>query len=160
MTVAQRAVSILERCKDADRFAVSLVTLGRLHLDEGDPARAEAMLQRALKSIENLSKENSPTEVLIFGHLGILYGRTGRHREKESYFQRAIEINRRLLGLEHPRLLDSMDAYANLLRVTKRKGEVKKLEMHVREQRGKYRRQNPAATSVVDVRSLMRQRDQ
>ena len=159
MTMAQRAVSILERC-NSDHFAVSLVTLARLHLDEGDSARAEATLQRALRSIEKLSKEDSPTQALIFGHLGVLYGRTGRHRDAESYFQRAIEINRRLLGLEHPRLLDSMDAYANLLRATKRKGEAKKLEMHVREQREKYRRQNPAAASVVDVSSIMRQRDQ
>jgi tetratricopeptide (TPR) repeat protein len=157
-TTAQRAVSILERGKNSDDLAVSLVTLGRLHLDQGDSAAAETMLQRALRSIDNLGKEDSPTRALIFGHLGVLYGRTGRHREAEPFFQRAIEINRRLLRPEHPKLLDSMGAYADFLRTTKRKGEAKKLEAYIREQREKYRQQNPSVANVVDVSSLMRQR--
>ena len=70
---------------------------------------------------------------LICGRLGVIYGSTGRPREVEPFFQSAIDTNRRLLGLEHPRLLDSMCAYANLLRTAKRKGEAKKLEADGRE---------------------------
>jgi len=159
LTTAQRAVSILERYKDTDSFAVSLVTLSRLHMDNGDTARAETMLQRALRSIDNLGQEESPTRALIFGHLGVLYGSTGRHSDAESYFQRAIEMNRRVLGPTHSRVLDTMGAYADFLRATKRKGEAKKLEQYVRTQRENYRLQNPSIASVVDVRTLMRQGD-
>ncbi|MCU1338596.1 MAG: Tfp pilus assembly protein PilF [Bryobacterales bacterium] len=158
MATAKRAVSLLECCKDSDHFAVSLVTLSRLHLDQGDSASAEAVLLRALSTIESASKEDSPTQALIFAHLGVLYGGIGRPRQAEPYFQRAIEIERRLLGPEHPTLLDSMDAYAAFLRATNRRGDAKKLEAYVREQREKYRLQNPAVANVVDVNSLMRRR--
>jgi len=71
--------------------------------------------------------------------------------------QRALEINRRLLTPDHPRLLESMGAYATVLRATKRKGEAKKLEAYIDEQRRKYKAENPAAANVVDVHSLMKQ---
>jgi tetratricopeptide (TPR) repeat protein len=158
MAAAQKAVSILEGCNKSDSLAVGLVTLSRLHLDGGDPARAEAMLQRALKTSESLGTEDTPTRALIYGHMAVVYGNTGKHREAESYFQRSIDINRRLLGGEHPRLLDSMSAYADYLRTAKRKGEAKQMEAYVREQREKYRTQNPTAANVVDVRSLMKER--
>jgi tetratricopeptide (TPR) repeat protein len=149
----------LERYKDTDSFAVSLVTLSRLHMDNGDTARAETILQRALRSVDNLGQGESPTRALIFGHLGVLYGSTGRHSDAESYFQRAIEMNRRVLGPAHSRVLDTMGAYADFLRATKRKGEAKKVEEYVRTQRENYRLQNPSIASVVDVRTLMRQGD-
>jgi tetratricopeptide (TPR) repeat protein len=158
MPIAQKAVSILEHCKSTDSLTVGLVTLSRLHLDGGDPARAEALLQRALRTSESLGEEDTPTRALIYGHLGVVYGGTGKQREAESYFQRSIDINRRLLGGEHPRLLDSMSAYADFLRTAKRKGEAKQLEAYVRERREKYRTENPAAANVVDVRSLMKER--
>lgn len=156
ITEAQRAVSILEHCKNSDAIAVTLVILSRLHLDDGDSAAAEASLRRALRSIDGLGQECTPTRALIFGHLGVIYGRTGRPREAESLFQSAIEMNRRLLGPEHPRLLDSMGAYANFLRTTKRKGEAKKLDTYIREHRENYRMKNPSTEGVVDVHTLMK----
>jgi tetratricopeptide (TPR) repeat protein len=154
ITTARKAVTVLERCENSDHLAVSLVTLSRLYLDEGDSAGGEAMLQRALRSIEDLGQEDSPARALVFGHLGVLYAGTGRYRQAEPYLQRAIEINQRLLGPDHPRLLESMEAYANLLRMTKRKGEAKKLEAYIREQRERYQLQNPAVANFVDISSI------
>jgi hypothetical protein len=59
-----------------------------------------------------------------------------------------------LLTPDHPRLLESMYAYALLLRATKRKGEAKKLEAYIEEHRKNYSAQNPTMTNVVDVHSL------
>jgi len=92
ITAAQRAVPILERSGNPDSLAVGLVTLSRLRLENGDSTGAEATLQRALRSVENTNEQDSPVAALIFGHLGALYGRSGRHREAESYFERAIEM--------------------------------------------------------------------
>jgi tetratricopeptide (TPR) repeat protein len=158
LAAAQRAVTILERCGTPENFAMGLVTLGRLRLENGDSTGAEATLQRALRRVASTNEQDGPVAALIFGHLGALYGRSGRHREAESYFQRAIEMNRRLLGPEHPNLLDSMGAYADFLRLAKRKGEAKKLEQYIREHQEKQRQQNPSAASIVDVRTLMRER--
>ncbi len=157
MTTATRAVSILERGENSEDFATSLVTLGRLHLDEGDSTRAEALIERALGSIDKLGKEESPMRALILAHLGVVYGRNGRTIEAEPCFQRSIEMNKRLLGPEHPKLLDAMGAYADFLRTKKRKGEAKKLEAYIREHREKYLQQNPSVANTVDVHSLLRQ---
>jgi tetratricopeptide (TPR) repeat protein len=158
ITTAQRAVSILERGASLEQLQVGLVVLSRLHLDKGDSASAETMLQRALRSIESSGKDDCPTHALIFGHFGALLGRTGRYGEAEPYLQRSIEINRRFFSADHPRLLDSMGAYAEFLRMTKRKGEAKKLEAYIREKKDNSRQQNPSFDSVVDVKSLMNQR--
>ena len=154
ITAARRAVSIFERCcPHSDKLAVGLITLSRLAMDEGDPAGAEALLHQAL--IEQQSLEDSPARAVIFCDLGVLYTHTGRNREAEPYFQRALEIDRRLLGPDHPKLLDVMEAYAVFLRAAKRKSEAKKLETYVREARERYRVENPWMGNAVDARSLV-----
>jgi hypothetical protein len=77
--------------------------------------------------------------------------------EAEPYFQRALEINRRLLAPNHPRLLETMGAYAVLLRATRRKREAKTLEAYIDEHRKRYHAENPALANVVDVHGLMKQ---
>jgi tetratricopeptide (TPR) repeat protein len=157
ISAAERAGSILECCKNTEHFAVNLVIRSLLHADEGDCATAETMLLRAVSTMEGLSKEGSPAHAIILAHLGALYAHSGKHKEAEPYLQRALEINQRLLAPDHPRLLESMGAYATVLRATKRKGEAKKLEAYIEQQREKYKAENPAAANVVDVHSLMKQ---
>jgi tetratricopeptide (TPR) repeat protein len=156
MSTARKAISILERYQDSENLPVSLITLSQLHMDSGDFAAAEATLQRARECAENRNEAGSPTLALVFAHLAVIYGKIGRHLEAEPYFQRAIEINQRFFAPEHPRLLNSMSAYADFLRATKRKAEARKLEAYVREHREQYRLQNPTAGKVVDVSSLMK----
>jgi tetratricopeptide (TPR) repeat protein len=153
---AQRAVSILERCKNSDTLALGLVMLSRLRVDQGDLTGALAVLQRALEKLETRGKEDNVARALVLSHLGVLYSRTGKKGEAEPCFQKALDVNRRLLGPEHPQLLDCMSAYADFLRATKRKAEAKKLEAYVRERREKYRTQNPSIDNVVDISSLMK----
>jgi tetratricopeptide (TPR) repeat protein len=156
VNAAERAGSILECCKKTYNFAANLVIRGLLHLDEGDLAVGEAMFLRALNIAEDWSNDGSPAQATILTHLGALYTHNGRHKEAEPYFQRALEINRRLLTPDHPALLDSMGAYAALLRATRRKSEAKKLEAYIEEHRKKYNAENPAVANVVDVHSLMK----
>jgi len=100
-TAARRAVSILERCcPHSEKLAVGLITLGRLSMDEGDSAGAEALLHQPLIAEQGL--EDSPARALIFCDLGVLYGHTGRNREAEPHFQRALDIDRRLLWTRSP----------------------------------------------------------
>lgn len=160
MIYAERAVSILERHKDSNRLPVSLITLGRLQMEAGDTAIAETTLQRALDSVKDPDKTDNVTVALAFTHLAVLYGITGRYTEANWYFLRAIEMNQRLLGPDNPVLLDSMGAYADFLRATKRKREAKKLEAYIREHQENYREQNPSVGNVVDVSTLLRQSSQ
>jgi len=156
LAASERAGSLLECCRNSEHFAVNLVLRGVLRLDGGDFAGAETLLLRALNSMEASGQQSSPAQANVLTHLGSLYAHGGRHKEAESCFQRALEINRRLLALDHPKLLESMGAYAALLRATKRKGEAKKLEAYVDAQRQKYQAENPTAANVVDVHSLMK----
>jgi tetratricopeptide (TPR) repeat protein len=157
VAAAERAGSILECCRNTEHFAVNLALRGVLRLDEGDSAGAETLLLRALNSMEALGEQSSPARANVLTHLGSVYAHGGKHKEAESCFQRALEINRRLLAPDHPKLLESMGAYATLLRATKRKGEAKKLEAYIQAQRQKYQAENPVAANVVDVHSLMKQ---
>jgi len=156
LATAERAESILECCRNTEQFAANLVLRGVLRLDERDTAGAESMLLRALNGMEGSSEQSNPAQANVLTHLGVLYGRSGRHRESETCLQRALEINRRLLPPDHPRLLESMGAYADLLRATKRKGEAKKLEAYIDAQRQKYQAENPVEANVVDVHTLMK----
>jgi tetratricopeptide (TPR) repeat protein len=158
VTAAERAGSILECCTNTKPFTSNLVIRALLRLDEGDLAGGENMLLRALSTTEGPSIQGSPAQAVILTHLGVFYARNGRQREAEPYFQRALEINRRLLAPDHPGLLESMGAYAALLRATRRKSEAKKLEAYIDEHRKKYHADNPALANVIDVHSLMKQR--
>jgi tetratricopeptide (TPR) repeat protein len=107
--------------------------------------------------VEEPAKQGSPSHALILTHLGALYTRYGRHGQAEQYFQRALEINHRLLTPDHPRLLESISGYAALLRATKRKREAKKLEAYVDEHRRKHQAENPTLVNIVDIHALMKQ---
>jgi hypothetical protein len=63
----------------------------------------------------------------------------------------------RILASDHPRLLESMIAYAGLLRATRRRSEAKRLEAYVGQRRKNYLAENPTVTNTVDVHSLMQQ---
>jgi tetratricopeptide (TPR) repeat protein len=154
VAVAERAGAILECCRDSQYFTANLLTRSVLRLDEGNLSGAETMLLRALGTMDGPDKQDSPTHAIILTHLGALYTRDGRHAEAEKCLQHSLEIGRRLLTPDHPRLLESMYAYALLLRATKRKGEAKKLEAYIEEHRKNYSAQNPTMTNVVDVHSL------
>ena len=63
--------------------------------------------------------------------LGELYQAKGDHSQAEQLFTSAIAIHERVLGENHPRLIDVLDCNANLLDQTGRGGEAKAVRNRV-----------------------------
>ncbi len=66
------------------------------------------------------------------------------NQEPISYLTRALAIDEKVYGLEHPEVATDLENYAALLRATKRKGEAAKLEERARAIRAKHALENPA----------------
>jgi hypothetical protein len=69
--------------------------------------------------------------------LAELYGHIRRYAEAEPLFKRALVIREKTLGLEHPNLVTSLEAYALLLRDMGRPDEASMLESPARAIRAK-----------------------
>ncbi len=68
----------------------------------------------------------------------MLTGAQGRYAEAEPLFQRALAINEKALGPEHPDVAQSLENYAALLRQTARADEAERMEARAKAIRAKY----------------------
>ncbi len=68
----------------------------------------------------------------------MLTGAQGRYAEAEPLFQRALAIDEKALGPEHPDVAQSLENYAALLRQTARADEAKRMEARAKAIRAKY----------------------
>jgi tetratricopeptide (TPR) repeat protein len=127
--------------------------MGQLLLHEQDLQGAQAKLERALQLITSDAAQESPLGAASMASLARCYHMQGKVREAKPLFERAIGINQRLLGPDHPNLLYAMQDYARFLRATAQKHEAKKLEAYVRDHLGESKDLH-AARNVVDVQQL------
>ncbi len=68
----------------------------------------------------------------------MLTGAQGRYAEAEPLFQRALAIDEKALGPEHPDVAASLENYAALLRQTARADEAERMEARAKAIRAKY----------------------
>ncbi len=68
----------------------------------------------------------------------MLTGAQGRYAEAEPLFQRALAIDEKALGPEHPDVAQSLENYAALLRQTARADEAERMEARAKAIRAKY----------------------
>ncbi len=80
----------------------------------------------------------------------------GKLGEAKPLFERAIGIDQRLLGPDHPNSLYAMPGYARFLRAIKRKNEAKKLEAYVHNHLAESEHLDPARNGV-GVRQLFQE---
>jgi tetratricopeptide (TPR) repeat protein len=149
----RQAVSILEGSGKSQGLAAALIIMGQLLLHEQDLQGAQAKLERALQLITSDAAQESPLGAASMSSLARCYHMQGKVREAKPLFERAIGINQRLLGPDHPNLLYAMQDYARFLRATKQKHEAKKLEAYVHDHLGESKDLH-AARNVVEVQQL------
>ncbi|QIX02224.1 hypothetical protein AMS68_007741 [Peltaster fructicola] len=123
MAAAEEAyLFALHRKEQAPGYHVSTLQtvhdLGTLYLRQGRPARAEAMLQRALDGREDLLglKHISTLETVL--HLGVLYRFQLQITKAEEALSRALQGREEALGVDDASTLDSVYelAWLQLLR--------------------------------------------
>jgi tetratricopeptide (TPR) repeat protein len=65
---------------------------------------------------------------VVLNNLGDLYNDQGQYAQAEPLFERALTINEKALGPDHPDVATSLENLAALYRVTKRDKEAETLE--------------------------------
>jgi tetratricopeptide (TPR) repeat protein len=128
--------------------------MGYLLLSQNKLQEAQANLDRALQLMRGDAAEESPVAAGLMSNLAECYHMQGKSHEAGPLFERAIGIDQRLLGPDHPNLLGAMQSYARFLRATKRKTEAKRVEAYVKSHLDESKRLK-AAGNIVDVRQLL-----
>jgi tetratricopeptide (TPR) repeat protein len=108
------ALEICRRERDAGAEAVALRGLGITWLTAGSPARAEPLLRRALRIMEN--KTDMPPEQVASAHSGLaeLYRAENKLALAEGEWSRALQIARTALGEAHPQVAVLMEMLADV----------------------------------------------
>jgi tetratricopeptide (TPR) repeat protein len=151
---SQQALSILEQSGGPEDLTGALVIVAQRLLRQGDTQQAQARLERAQQVAKSSAVEESPVGAALMRTLAVCYQKQGRSGEADTFFQRAIAINQRVLGPDHPNLLYAMEDYAHFLRETKRRKDAKRLETYVKT----HMPENASfksASNIVDFRQLL-----
>lgn len=94
--------------------------LGLAGMALGDP---EANLKTAASLCEKSFGKGNVYVALVRAELGLLYQKRGRLDEAEAQYKISHDIARKRVQLEHPRIANLVDRYANLLKDLKRPEE-------------------------------------
>ncbi len=94
--------------------ASCLSLVGELHLEQGQPAPAEPLLQRALAIRETALGNTHPDVAKTLNSLAHLYADQGLYGRAEPLHQRALAIRESALGTTHPDVAKTLNNLANL----------------------------------------------
>jgi Tfp pilus assembly protein PilF len=127
--LCQRALSVREKVygPNHQEVARSSSDLGLLYAKEGDFARAESLLGRALRI--DSSFPESPDMPALLNNLGFLYFKEKKYALAENMFQRAVDSTDKERGPEDPGLIAML---VNLGTVNMAHHELRAAEEHFR----------------------------
>lgn len=135
----RKALAIREKNEgpDSSNVAVSLINLGKVYYDENRPVEAEALFNRAVVILTKKKPSDQTEEDMLFlagcdFNLGLINRDKGNYAEAEKYFQLTLLIRSKLLGSDHPGLVEPLREYAKTLRLMKRMAEAAKVEARAR----------------------------
>jgi tetratricopeptide (TPR) repeat protein len=130
--VLQRALQVYTATKPPTSPAVAqaLDNLGSLYAAQKRYSDAEPFFKKALAIRETQYHES-------LSNLALLYDATGDMKRSDDYFQRAILVGEKGLGADHVEVLQTMDAYAAMLRKAGRIADAKKVEARLKELKGR-----------------------
>ncbi len=128
---------------EALMLAETLLVLGDLALRQGQPAKAEPLLRRALAVSEKSLGGEHPQVARAVASLAAVSRIQGKFAEAEPLYQWALAVREKVFGPEHPEVAESLEAYAVLLRQTQREAEAAPLEARARAIRARLGRERP-----------------
>jgi tetratricopeptide (TPR) repeat protein len=118
----RRFLAALEQAESSvasERAASSLNNLGLVYRSRRQLRKAEAHFRRALQVYEASIPGGAQVARVLY-HLATLCHAKKEYTEAESLYQRCIVLTQRALGESHPKLAKRLEAYAHLLKHTKR----------------------------------------
>jgi CHAT domain-containing protein/Tfp pilus assembly protein PilF len=92
--------------------------LAELYQSTGDYAKAEPLIQRALKITEKARGPDNPDTASALNNLALVYNSTGNYAKAEPLLQRVLKIKEKALGPDHWGTAASLTNLADLYRST------------------------------------------
>jgi tetratricopeptide (TPR) repeat protein len=146
------AIDICRREHDEQSEAIALQGLGVTWLHSGTAARAEPLLRRSLRMMED--NPAMPSEEIAAAHSGLaeLYRSENKLALAEGEWSRAIQIDRGVLGDGHPQVAVLMAKLADVYSVRGEFGLAREYAARVsRTMRGSFGDDSmPAATAITN----------
>ena len=109
---------------------------GTTAYQRGDYREAIKQYEEALKEAEKFGEADLRYATTL-NNLAYSYDAQRRYTEAEPLYRRALEIRRKTLDPWHPKLAESLENYAALLRDTGRSAEAAKMEARAKAIRAK-----------------------
>lgn len=130
-----------------------LDTLAGIHYGRGNQGQAESDLKKALAIREKAAGPASEEVASTLFKLAQMYQFHGDLKKAEELYERIVSSDKNVLPDSSAILVESVDAYACLLRKLKRPEEAKALEDRIE---GRIRRQRPSAieSGVLNGKAL------
>ncbi|MBI4660469.1 MAG: CHAT domain-containing protein, partial [Verrucomicrobia bacterium] len=94
--------SITEIALNNPDTALFLNSVAALYFNKGDYAKAEPLLERALKICEKALGSDHPSTARAIHNLAILYVWRGKYAKAEPALEQALRILEKVLGQDHP----------------------------------------------------------
>jgi tetratricopeptide (TPR) repeat protein len=119
---------------NAPQVAETLMNLGRAAQDGGDPKSAERYFRESLAIYSRQALAAGTDATNVMGELGNLMLYVGRFGEAVTLFERAIDVDRRALGEDYPRVIMEKHNLAFALQALGRFDEAEPLFLQSNEQ--------------------------
>lgn len=136
--IHRKAIKLREKYDEVPRrnLAVSLSNLGKVYFDQGSFPEAESLFDRANEisstiSINDLTYEDLTFRLLVEDNLASIYLNQKKYKEAELKYKHIIFLGEKFLGKTNFVLVEYLENYAELLRLTKRPVEAKKIESRI-----------------------------
>lgn len=99
-------VSINRELGDVSALAASMNNLAHVYSDMGRLDEAESIYRETIALSESLGQSSEVSAT--FGNLGVVEALRGNYAEALNALDKAVEIDRTILGQDHPRLVTSL----------------------------------------------------
>jgi tetratricopeptide (TPR) repeat protein len=130
----RQGLALAEGLKEEGRLdkGLCLDELGDLYLHRGMAAQAETLHRQAVAVLEGLGPGEERYLACALLSLGDDCYDRHQYAEAEAHLRRALALREKHQGPTHPRLVECLDAYADVLKATGRAAQATEMEARIR----------------------------
>jgi serine/threonine protein kinase/Tfp pilus assembly protein PilF len=126
--VINQAIQLRRITRERDRADRNMFKVSRPSEARGNAVTAREILDKASKDIDSGLSGDPELQARLMAVMGSTYLKLGLFSEAQSLYERAIEIQRRVLGPRNPQTLDSMFSLGAVLTNEGRFADAEKIE--------------------------------
>lgn len=125
--IPQAELKFLAALEEAEKFqeddlrlALSLNNLAAIYHEEGKYTMAEPLYKRALDIRMKIQGPQNADIALNHHNLAVLYSARRMYPVAEKHYKQALEMKEQIFGVDSPELLNTLQYYAQLMKVQNR----------------------------------------